>query len=378
MKEKIRVLVIDDDKGHAETLAEVVEREGHECSVAFTGAEGAEAIDNEDFDLILTDLVMHDVSGLEILRKAKSKSSETEVLVLTGYASEDTAIEALNEGAYDYIAKPFNLPILRVKLRNALTRQDLVRSNKDLRRQLDKRFGFEGIVGSTESMQKVFDTLQQVSASSATVLILGESGTGKELVARAIHANSPRRNEHFVPLNCAALSESILESELFGHEKGAFTGALQTRKGRFEYAHDGTLFLDEIGDMPMEVQIKLLRVIEYGEVFRVGANEPIRVDVRLLAATNKDMTAIVKDGTFREDLYFRLKVVTVEIPPLRERLDDLPILANHFLQELSSLHGRTVRALSAEAMKALCEYSWPGNVRELRNCIERRMCRPFR
>ncbi len=362
--------MVDDDRGHAETLAEVVAGEGCECSLAFTGTEGAEAVEREEFDLVITDLVMHDLTGLDLLRRAKAKSPDTEVLVLTGYASEDTAIEALNEGAYDYIAKPFNLPILRAKLRRALDRQDLVRSNADLRSQLDKRFGFEGIVGNNETMQQVFDVLRQVSRSSATVLILGESGTGKELVARAVHANSPRRGKHFVPLNCAALSETILESELFGHEKGAFTGAMYTRKGRFEYAHGGTLFLDEIGDMPMEIQIKLLRVIEYGEVFRVGSNAPIRVDVRLIAATHKDLGRLVREGRFREDLFFRLKVVTIRLPALRDRLEDLPLLVDHFLRELSARHGKAVRAISPEALKLLYEYSWEGNVRELRNCIE--------
>ncbi len=367
---KRKILVIDDDRGHAETLAEVIEKEGHECALAFNGTEGSSAVDRDNFDIIITDLVMNDLSGLEILRKAKEKSPDTEVLIVTGYASEETAIEALDEGASDYIAKPLKIPILRAKLRKALGRQDLVRSNNELRRQLDKRFGFEGIIGASHQMQKIFDTLQQVSASSATVLISGESGTGKELVARAIHNNSPRREKHFVPLNCAALSESILESELFGHEKGAFTGAAYTRKGRFEYADGGTLFLDEIGDMPMEIQVKLLRVIEYGEVFRVGSNEPIRVNVRLLAATNKDLETLIQDGIFREDLYYRLKVVTVKLPPLRERLDDLPLIVNHFIHELAHLHKSPVESISPDAMKILYEYMWPGNVRELRNCIE--------
>ena len=370
MKTKRKILVIDDDRGHAETLAEVIEKEGHDCTLAFNGTDGSLALDRDDFDLIITDLVMNDLSGLEILRKAKGKSPEAEVLVVTGYASEETAIEALDEGASDYIAKPLKIPILRAKLRKALGRQDLVRSNNELRRQLDKRFGFEGIIGASHQMQKIFDTLQQVSSSTATVLITGESGTGKELVARAIHNNSARRDKHFVPLNCAALSESILESELFGHEKGAFTGATYTRKGRFEYADGGTLFLDEIGDMPMEIQVKLLRVIEYGEVFRVGSNESIRANVRLLAATNKDLATLVREGIFREDLYYRLKVVTIMIPPLRERLDDLPLIVNHFVQELSRLHQTPVESISSEAMKVLCEYTWPGNVRELRNCIE--------
>jgi two-component system response regulator HydG len=289
---------------------------------------------------------------------------------MTGYPSYETALEAMDEGAYDYLNKPIDLNILRAKIRKALEKQKLYRSNVELKRQLDKRYGFEGIIGGSEIMQGVFDTLRQVAPSNATVLIVGESGTGKELVARAVHANSPRRGNHFVALNCAALSESILESELFGHEKGAFTGATYTRKGRFEYAHGGTLFLDEIGDMPPSVQIKLLRVIEYGEVFRVGSNEPIRVDVRLIAATHKDLPTLIKEGRFREDLYFRLKVVTVEMPPLRDRLEDLPLLVQAFATEFAQTYGKKPPEITPQAMELLYDYSWPGNVRELRNCIE--------
>jgi len=276
----------------------------------------------------------------------------------------------MDEGAYDYLNKPIDLNILRAKIRKALEKQKLVRSNVELKRQLDKRYGFEGIIGGSEPMQNVFDTLRQVSGSMATVLILGESGTGKELVARAIHANSPRRGNHFVPLNCAALSETILESELFGHEKGAFTGATQTRKGRFEYAHGGTLFLDEIGDLPPDTQVKLLRVIEYGEVTRIGANESFKVDVRLIAATNKNLLGLVREGKFREDLYYRLKVVTVDLPPLRERLEDLPLLVQSFIDEFSKRQNRKPPEITPAAMELLYNYDWPGNVRELRNCVE--------
>ena len=370
MPEKIRILVLDDDRGHAEAAAESLERAGYGCRVASSGTEGLRVLEEESFDIVLTDLVMRDVSGIEIVRKVKARTPETEVIVMTGYPSYETALEAMDEGAYDYLNKPIDLNILRAKIRKALEKQKLVRSNVELKRQLDKRYGFEGIIGSSESMQGIFDTLRQVAPTNATVLILGESGTGKELVARAIHTNSPRRGNHFVPLNCAALSETILESELFGYEKGAFTGALQTRKGRFEYAHGGTLFLDEIGDMPASIQIKLLRVIEYGEVFRVGSNEKIKVDVRLIAATNKDLQALVRDGKFREALYYRLKVVTVGMPPLRDRLEDLPLLVQSFLAEFAATQGRKVPEITPAAMEHLYDYSWPGNVRELRNCIE--------
>ena len=370
MPEKVSVLVIDDDSAHAEAASESLGRSGYDCTVATSGTEGVRRLEKDDYDVVLTDLVMRDLSGIEIVRKVKSSRPETEVIVMTGYPSYETALEAMDEGAYDYLNKPIDLNILRAKIRKALEKQKLVRSNAELKQQLDKKYGIEGIIGGSEPMQNVFDTIRQVAASMATVLILGESGTGKELVARAIHANSPRRGNHFVPLNCAALSETILESELFGHEKGAFTGAIQTRKGRFEYAHGGTLFLDEIGDLPPNTQVKLLRVIEYGEVLRVGSNEPLKVDVRLLAATNKDLTALVKEGKFREDLYYRLKVVTIDLPPLRERLEDLPLLVQSFLDEFSRRQNRKSPEITPAAMELLYNYDWPGNVRELRNCVE--------
>jgi two-component system response regulator HydG len=370
MPEKIRVLVLDDDRAHAEAAAESLSRSGYDCTVATSGTEGLRLLESDGFDVILTDLVMRDTSGIEIVRKAKASTPETEVIVMTGYPSYETALEAMDAGAYDYLNKPIDLNILRAKIRKALEKQKLVRSNVELKKQLDKRYGFEGIIGGSEPMQEVFDVLRQVSASTATVLILGETGTGKELVARAIHANSPRRGNRFMALNCAALSETILESELFGHEKGAFTGAVQQRKGRFEYAHGGTLFLDEVGDLPAATQVKLLRVIEYGEVFRVGSNEPVKVDVRLIAATHKDLGALIREGTFREDLYYRLKVVTIELPPLRERLEDLPLLINSFLDEFSKAQGRKSPEITPAAMELLYNYDWPGNVRELRNCVE--------
>jgi len=368
--EKIKVLVVDDDAAHAEATAESLERAGFSMRTVTSGNEGVRAIEAEPYDIVVTDLVMRDLSGLDLLRKAKARWPDIEVIVMTGYPSYETAVEALDGGAYDYLDKPVNLQILRAKLKKAVEKQKLVRDNLELRRQIDKRFGFQGIVGNTQRMRKVFDVLQQVSPSNATVLILGESGTGKELVARAIHQNSPRRGNHFVPLNCAALSESILESELFGHVKGAFTGATYDRKGRFEYAHQGTLFLDEIGDMPLPIQVKLLRVIEYGEIFRVGSNEPIKVDVRLVCATNQSLETLIRDGRFREDLYFRLKVVTVELPPLRERLDDLPLLVDTFIKELSETHRKPISRITPEAMQLFYKYPWPGNVRELRNAIE--------
>ncbi len=370
MAEATKVLVIDDDRGHAEATRESLERAAFSCTLAFSGTEGARAIDNGEFDIVLTDLVMGDVGGIEVVRRAKAHDPATEVIVMTGYPSYETAIEALEAGAYDYIDKPVNLQVLRAKLRKAVEKQRLTRDLTELRRQLDKRYGLEGIIGNSQTMQRVFDTLRQVSGSNATVLVLGESGTGKELVARAIHNNSPRRGRHFVALNCAALSESILESELFGHQKGSFTGATYDRKGRFEYASGGTLFLDEIGDLPPATQVKLLRVIENREIVRVGSNEPVKVDVRLVSATNRDLATLVREERFREDLYFRLKVVTIDLPPLRERLEDLPLLTQAFIKEFSETHGKKIASITPAALQSFYEYRWPGNVRQLRNCIE--------
>jgi two-component system response regulator HydG len=276
----------------------------------------------------------------------------------------------MQQGAVSYLQKPVDLGILRQTVRTAAERIALERSNRELRSTLDKAFSFPGIVGETPAMQRVLDTLNQVVDTDATVLVLGESGTGKELVAQALHRSGPRRNRPFVALNCAALAEGVLESELFGHERGAFTGAVARRKGRFESAHGGTLFLDEVGDMPLATQAKLLRALESGEIVRVGSNEAFRVDVRVIAATNKDLAAAVRDGRFREDLYFRLRVVTLELPPLRERLGDLPALAARFVALAAERHGKPGRTISGEALDLLTGYRWPGNVRELKNVVE--------
>ena len=370
VNEAVSILVVDDDRPHAEATAESLERAGYAVVVAGSGAEGLEAVERRNYDIVLTDLVMRDATGLDVLRAAKQKSPDAEVVVMTGYASIETCVEAMQDGAANYLPKPINLEMLRTVIEKVVEKQRLARRNRELEIQLNKRYGFEGLVGNSEAMQRVADTIRQISDTTATVLITGESGTGKELVARAIHNLSGRRSHHFVPLNCAALSESLLESELFGHEKGAFTGALAARKGRFEFAHGGTLFLDEVGDLPTATQVKLLRVIEYGEIVRVGANEPVRVNVRLIAATNRSLEELVREKKFREDLYFRLKVVTIRLPPLRERREDIPVLIDHFVRELASAHGRRVGGITPAARKRLLQYDWPGNVRELRNLIE--------
>jgi len=365
-----RVLVIDDDEAHAEAIADGLEIDGVRCRLAHSGAEGLERMREETYAAILTDLVMHDVDGLEVLRQARDLQPEAAVLLITGHGSVETAVDAMRLGAADYITKPVRIAELRTRLARAIETSELRRTNKELRRQLDKRFGLEGLVGHSPQMGRVFDVLQQVAGSTATVLVLGESGTGKELVARAIHNNSPRREARFVAVNCAALSQGLIESELFGHVKGAFTGAVAAKDGMLVAAHGGTLFLDEVGDMPLDTQAKLLRVLELREVTPVGGSATRKVDIRLVAATNRDLRKMADEGEFREDLLFRLQVVTVELPALRERAGDVPLLIDHFIGELATEHGRAVRGITPEARALLVRYDWPGNVRELRNAIE--------
>jgi two-component system response regulator HydG len=368
--EVLRVLVIDDEAFHAETVAESLERVGYECVIATTGSAGARKIEHEDFDVIITDLRMEDMDGLAIVRKARQELPDSEIILITGYGDIKTAVEAIKEGAANYLAKPVDLGELRAIVDKAAERLKLARTNRELKRQLDERFGFEGVIGNSPKIGEILKKLRSVAPTSATVLIEGETGTGKELIAKALHNNSPRKAKPFVAMNCTALNENLLDDELFGHESGAFTGADRLRKGRFEYANGGTLFLDEVGDMPLGLQAKLLRVLENKEVYRIGSNEPIKVNVRLLSATNRDLDAAVAEGTFRRDLYFRLKVVTLKLPALRERREDIPILAAHFIKEFNQLHGKHVTGIAEPLRRAMAAYDWPGNVRELRNLIE--------
>jgi two-component system response regulator HydG len=368
--EPLRVLVIDDEPFHAQTVAEGLERVGYECAVATTGAAGAKKIEVEDWDVILTDLRMDGMDGLAILRKARQEQPDAEVVMITGHGDVKTAVEAIKQGAANYLEKPVDLAELRAIVDKAAERLRLARANRELKQRLDEKFGFEGVIGNSPKMHEAIAKLRAVAPTSATVLIQGETGTGKELAAKAIHTNSPRKNKPFVAMNCTALNENLLEDELFGHEPGAFTGADRTRKGRFEHANGGTLFLDEVGDMPPRLQAKLLRVLENQEVTRIGSNEPIKVNVRLLSATNRDLEAAVAANEFRQDLYFRLKVVTVKLPPLRERREDIPLLAAHFIREFNSRHGKNVSGIAEPLRKVMALYDWPGNVRELRNTIE--------
>jgi two-component system response regulator HydG len=368
--EGLKVLVIDDEAFHAETVAESLERVGYECTVATSGKEGARLLSQEDFDVILTDLKMADLDGLAILRLARQEAPDAEVVMITGHGDVKTAVEAIKQGAANYLTKPVDVAELRAIVDKAAERLRLAQANRELRRQLDERFGFQGVVGNSPKMHEVIKRLRAIAPTNATVLILGETGTGKELAARAIHANSPRKNKPFAAMNCTALNENLLDDELFGHEPGAFTGADKLRKGRFEYANGGTLFLDEIGDMPLALQAKLLRVLENKEVLRIGSNEPIKVDVRLVSATHQNLDAAVAEGKFRQDLYHRLKVMTVTLPPLRERREDVMLLTAHFIREFNAQHGKDVRTVAEPVRRGMMAYDWPGNVRELRNFVE--------
>jgi two-component system, NtrC family, response regulator HydG len=367
----IRILIVDDDEAHAQAVAESLSRIGGDCTVAATGQRGISLIESENYDVIVTDLRMDDVDGMAILRKAKEELPDAEVILLTGHASVQSALAAGQHGAHTYLTKPLDINELRNAVAKAATRVRLVRRNADLSRRLDEKFGFEGVVGNSPQMRKIIETLKLVSPTDSTVLITGENGTGKELVARALHQNSLRKSKPFVPVNISAIPDSILENELFGHELGAFTGAAAKRIGKFEYANGGTLFLDEVGEMPTDTQIKLLRVLEDRKITRLGANEELDVNVRLVAATNADLKSLVDSKTFRIDLYHRLNVVTIHVPPLRERPGDIPLLLDHFCKQFCQQNNRSVEGFSRAARQALMIHQWPGNIRELRNVVER-------
>ncbi|MGQ9575431.1 MAG: sigma-54-dependent transcriptional regulator [Thermoguttaceae bacterium] len=365
-----KVLVIDNDEAHAQTVAESLQSVGLACQVATSGTQGAQLIEQGEFDVIITDLVMNDIDGLGILNRAKAELPDCEVILMTGHGTIPSAVTAMQQGAFNYLLKPLDLHQLRTITQKAAESARLRRANLELQRRLDERFGFEGVIGNSPQMREVIERLKRIAPTNASVLIEGETGTGKELVAQAIHQNSPRKNKPFVALNCAALSENILESELFGHVKGAFTDASTDRVGKFEYAHGGTMFLDEVGDMPMATQIKLLRVLENGEITRVGSNNPIKVNVRILSATNRDLNEAIAAGTFRNDLYHRLKVVTIRLPTLRDRAEDIPILIDHFIKLFARKHGKQIKGLSPAVRRKLLAFDWPGNVRQLRNVVE--------
>ena len=370
MSQRPTILIVDDEKNTRDGLARALRKDYH-IAEAENGLRALEWLETHSADVVLSDLRMPGMDGMALLSRLLAREPRPVLILLTAYGDIETAVEAMKRGAYDFLAKPVNLDRLELLLKRALAERQLGAENKRLKAQIDAKYGFENIIGASAPMQEVFDVIRQVAPTRATVLIQGESGTGKELVARALHQCSPRVHGPFVPVHCAALAPTLLESELFGHEKGAFTGATERRRGRFELADGGTLFLDEIGEIDPALQVKILRVLEERRFERVGGTETIEVDVRLVTATNRDLRQQVAEGKFREDLFYRLFVVNVTLPPLREREGDIVLLARHYLQELAAENGKTITGITPEAMDALTAYSWPGNVRELRNVIER-------
>ncbi|MFM1870609.1 MAG: hypothetical protein RL398_31 [Planctomycetota bacterium] len=364
------ILLVDDDDALRETLVAALEVLPVGITAASGVAEAKALLAQRRFAVVVTDLVMRDGDGFAVLEAARAHYGNCRIVMLTGHGSRDVAVQAMERGATYYVEKPVDLGDLRAKVKKSLEDHEKDLAYDDLRGQMERTFGIEGIVGQDPKMQRVLSLVRQIAPTNASVLILGPSGTGKELIARAVHNLSPRAKKPFVALNCGGMSEGTIESELFGHIKGAYTGAVADREGKFEYAAGGTLFLDEVGEMPLPTQIKLLRVLEERAVARVGDNKLRPVDVRVLAATNADLLQKVKDGSFRQDLYFRLKVVTIDLPPLRERRSDIKLLVDHFLRHFAKLHGKDVESIDRDALVALVQYDWPGNVRELRNAIE--------
>jgi DNA-binding NtrC family response regulator len=367
---KRRIVIADDEKNTREGLKWAIEGKGVEVGLAADGQEALDILATQDVDLVIADLKMPRIDGMELLRRIKEEYPGTEVIVLTGHGTVETAVEAMKIGAYDYVIKPVNLDELNLLVERALMLRSMKEENLLLHRQLDERYGFDKIIGRSPAIMKVFRKIKQVAPSRATVLIQGESGTGKELIASAIHYNSPRKNKPFVKINCGALSPTLLESELFGHEKGAFTDAYKQKQGRFELANEGTIFLDEVSETTQEFQVKLLRVLQEQEFERVGGTRTIKVDVRVIAATNTNLEERVRQGRFREDLFYRLNVIQINLVPLRERTEDIPLLVNEFLKEFCQEYGKEILDVSPKVMSILQQYNWPGNVRQLRNVIE--------
>ncbi|MEE3032602.1 MAG: sigma-54 dependent transcriptional regulator, partial [Planctomycetota bacterium] len=366
----IRVLLVDNDPDHARAMAESLERVGYTCVIATGGPEGCREIEQQTFDVVVTDLVMNEVDGMGVLKQARELLPECEVIMVTGHATVPKAVEAMQEGAFNFLEKPITPKRLQAVTEKAVESVRLRLQNIELNQRLDERFGFENLIYSSSSMQGVVERLKRIAPTDAGVLITGETGTGKDVVAQAIHQNSPRKKKPFVALNTGAVAEHLVESELFGHTKGAFTDAITDRVGKFEYANGGTLFLDEVGDMPMSTQIKLLRVLEERKITRVGDNKPIDVNVRVIAATNKDLEKDIEEGRFRSDLYYRLKVVTVHLDPLSSRRDDIIPLADHFRKQANRRNHKQVKGFSPALTKWLFNFEWKGNIRQLKNVVE--------
>lgn len=366
------ILIADDEPNIRRVIEAVLVKDGYQVITAENGKKALDAVStNAHIDVMISDLIMPDMNGVELLEAARQINPSISVIMITAHGSIKSAVDAMRLGAFDYITKPFDLDELKVVVKRAIERRHLINENIDLKQQLKTRYKFENIIGDSKPMQEIFRMIDRVADSRASVLVRGESGTGKELIARAVHYNSCRSHNPFVAVACVALSEQLLESELFGHEKGSFTGAVAQKPGRFEMAHTGTLFLDEIGDIPGQVQMKLLRVIQERELERVGGLKTVKVDVRLVTATNQDLEKEVKEGRFREDLYYRLQVVQIFLPPLRERADDIPLLVEHFIEKYNKENGKSIKYAGPEALDLMMKYRWPGNIRQLENTIER-------
>jgi len=368
---KPRILLVDDDKNTANGLRKILLQDGYDTGCAYTGKEALNLIATENFDIVITDMKLPDISGFSIIEKAKKKDIDIAVVMITAFSSIQTAIDAMKKGADDYLTKPVNIEELELILKKIWEKRLLILQNKELKQKLNDKYSFSGIIGNTPEIQLIFKTITEIAPTAATVLIYGETGTGKELIANAIHYNSDRKDKPFITLHCASLSEGVLESELFGHEKGAFTGAISQRRGRFELANGGSLFLDEVGELNSHVQIKLLRVLETGKFERVGGEKTFESDVRIIAATNRDLEKEIKEGRFREDLYYRLNVINLKLPSLRERKEDIGLLTDNFLIKYSKKNKKDIKGITPQCAKLLNNYDWPGNVRELENAIER-------
>ncbi len=368
---KAKILVVDDESKIRESFSDILALEDFEVDTAQNGEEAIEMIDQDYYDIALIDLNMPKVDGMEVLKYLVEHTIDTIGIILTGYATIRTAVEAMKSGAFDYLAKPVKMEEVIMVINRALEFRDIKRENVALKNQLKKKYKFDNFIGDSSEMHRVFRVIEKVADTDSTVLILGESGTGKELVAKAIHYNSMRRDKPLIPVNCGAIPEDLLESELFGHEKGAFTNAIRTRIGRFEMSNGGTIFLDEIGEMSPHLQVKLLRILQEQEFERLGGTKTIKCDIRVIAATNKDLDKLVLENEFREDLYYRLRVIPIEIPPLRDRRSDIPLLIHHFMDHMIRTRGKEIKGISKDVIKAFMNYDWPGNVRELENIIER-------
>jgi two-component system response regulator PilR (NtrC family) len=368
---KPRILVVDDEQSIREFLDIMLRKEGYEVTLAEDGEQASDLLKKKSFDMIISDLQMPKMTGLELLKFAKDNYPNVTFLMITAFGTTETAVEAMKMGAYDYLTKPFKIDEVRILIQNALRAQSLEVENRTLKKELVKEYSFTNLIGNSEPMHRIYDMIKRVASGPTNILILGESGTGKEMIAKAVHYNSPYKDKPFITVNCGAIPESLMESEMFGHKKGSFTGAIADKQGLFEVANGGTLFLDEVGELPLSIQVKLLRSIQERVIRRVGGTDDIKIEVRLVAATNRDLEDMVKKGTFREDLYYRLNVIQIKAPPLRDRKDDVPTLARHFLKKYNERLNKTVNGISEEAMASLKSYSYPGNVRELENIIER-------